>query len=49
MKGCLERGSSKKVSATDTEKAKKIIRGKFKYPRKKDHRRLVPKRSSLTN
>jgi hypothetical protein len=43
MKGCLERGSSKKVSATDTEKAKKIIRGKFKYPRKNTTKGWFPK------
>jgi hypothetical protein len=45
MKGCLKGGSSKKTSATDTEKAKKIIRVKFKCPNchKLGHRKNSPK------
>jgi hypothetical protein len=45
IKGCLEGESSKKASATDIEKAKKIIRGKFKCPNyhELDHRKNSPK------
>ena len=32
FKSCLEGGSSKKKPANESEKAKKIIRGKFKCP-----------------
>jgi hypothetical protein len=44
MKGCLEGGSSKKLSGNETEKAKKN-RGKFKCPNYKQlgHRKNSPK------
>jgi hypothetical protein len=32
IKGCLEGGSGKKTSANESEKAKKLVRGKFKCP-----------------
>jgi hypothetical protein len=45
IKGCLEGESSKKASATDIEKAKKIICGKFKCPNyhELDRRKNSPK------
>jgi hypothetical protein len=45
MKGCLEGGSSKKPSGNETEKAKKIVRDKFKCPNCEElgHRKNNPK------
>jgi predicted RNA-binding Zn-ribbon protein involved in translation (DUF1610 family) len=45
IKGCLEGGSGKKLSENETEKAKKLIRGKFKCPNcgELGHRKNSPK------
>jgi hypothetical protein len=45
MKGCLEGGSGKKTKKKESEKAKKLIRGKFKCPNYGElgHRKSSPK------
>jgi hypothetical protein len=45
IKGCLEGGSGKKTSENETEKAKKLVRGKFKCPNcgELGHRKNIPK------
>jgi hypothetical protein len=45
IKGCLKGGSGKKASGNETEKANKLVRGKFKCPNygELDHRKNSPK------
>jgi hypothetical protein len=45
MKDCLEGGSGKKTDKDESEKAKKLIRRKFKCPNcgRLDHRKISPK------
>jgi rubrerythrin len=45
FRGCLEGGSGKKASEDETEKAKKVVRGRFKCPNcgELGHRKNSPK------
>jgi hypothetical protein len=45
IKGCLEGGSGKKMDANESEKAKKLVREKFRCPNygELDHRKSSPK------
>jgi hypothetical protein len=45
MKGCLEGGSGKKMEMKESEKTKKLVRGKYKCPNcdELSHRKSSPK------